>query len=183
MKKVILLMVAFMATSSLYAQIEKGYWMAGGTLSYYAGESIYEKVRLLAASPKIGFFVMDKLAIGLNIRGERNSVKTKGIIGPPRVSSMVSTGPLIRYYFLKNDLPVNVFTDGSVLFGKVMYSLGDDHGSLQYIINAGTNFFFTKSTALEISIGYQSTHYNNDSKFQFSAITVGIGFQAHLTKN
>jgi hypothetical protein len=182
MRKGIFLIVTILSFTVIRAQVEKGYWLAGGTLSINAGESPYEKIRLLSATPKIGYFLIDKLAAGLNIRFEVSSVKTKGTPGPPRVTTRISTGPLVRYYFLKNDLPVNVFTEGSLLFGKVMYSLGDDHGSFQYILNAGTNFFFTKSTALEITIGYQSTHYNEDTKFKYSSILVGIGFEAHLTK-
>jgi hypothetical protein len=183
MKKVILLIIAIVATSGLCAQVEKGYWMAGGTVSFYAGDTPYEKVRLLKASPRIGYFVIDKLATGLNVSWDRNSVKNKGIMGPFRIVTMIGTGPLVRYYFLKSDQSVNVFTEGSALFGKVISSLGSKYGSFQYVFTGGTNFFLTNSTALELSIGYLSTRHYDDSKFKSSAIIVGIGFQAHLRKS
>jgi hypothetical protein len=48
------------------------------------------------------------------------------------------------------------------------------------IVKGGTAVFFNSSVALEVSIDYSSSKFNNNTKSNY--LTLGIGFQIHLEK-
>lgn len=185
MRKGICLIITILAFCEIHAQVEKGYWLAGGSLSYYSDKTEFQTNNVLLATPKIGYFIIDKLAAGLNFSIEYNSTKGARGSGTARLGSL-RLGPLVRYYFLPKESTVNLFSEGSVLFGKLWQNMGGvDFPTSRYIVNAGSSVFFTNSTALEFSVGYQSTTYNYKvgRDFKYTDILVAVGFHAHLRKN
>ena len=69
MKKLFIVALAFCSVSLLHAQLNRGQWLVGGsagfsTSSYDAG-NVSEKGTKVQLSPGVGYFVFNKLALGL----------------------------------------------------------------------------------------------------------------------
>lgn len=163
------------------AQIDKKNWMVGGSGNFssnrsnytFEGNEIIDKRTVVNLAPNIGYFVIDKLAVGTYIK-----------FGFDDFGGLNSTsfgfGPFARYYFLENERLVNFF--GQINFG---YNEGKSNNGGEYHINdyglrAGTVIFFNSSVGLEIALEYNSS--KNNSVIKNNSFQVGLGFQIHLKK-
>lgn len=92
------------------SQISKGYWLLGGNADF---KSSTEKSALRETTtkldfigynvnPNVGYFILDKLAIGLNA----NISSSK--YNEDKTSVGYGLGPFARYYFLKPDKQINL---------------------------------------------------------------------------
>lgn len=186
MKKVILLSVVFATSYIAIAQRDKGYWLAGGTISYMKtklkpSETQYST---FTGTPGVGYFLIDKVASGLSFHS--SIFATKSRTGEETKRNEFAFGPFARYYFL-NSGRFDFFVDGSVQFGSAKLSgsnTSTEHENLFiYRFAAGPVFYFIPNVGLELNIGYQSTRYsptNNETSWN-NSIVFAIGFQVHLT--
>ncbi|HEY0680084.1 MAG TPA: hypothetical protein VGD17_17490, partial [Chitinophagaceae bacterium] len=69
--------------------------------------------------------------------------------------------------------------DASYGFGSVKYDGGDAIGVSQFAIAAGPAIFLTPNTALEITVGYNSSKIEDDDE-RTNSFQFGVGFQIHL---
>jgi hypothetical protein len=166
------------------AQITKGNWMVGGSGSFTTTKSYFENnnvettqtVTGLNIDPNIGYFVFDKFAIGTaatfnftNPKGRDNSTYGYGL------------RPFIRYYFLKPEKIINVFSQASYGFYEGRSQNGDfSSRSDQYEFKAGPAIFFNSSVALELTLNYYAAKNSENDKYNY--FSLGIGFQIHLEK-
>ena len=189
MKKAFTLVLAFMISSLIYSQTYKGYWLAGGSVSFTKTklEPAGTEYSTFTMNPRVGYFLIDHLAVGLNIHTSNFTSKSR-TAGTAK-STEVAAGPFARYYFLNSGDRFNVFVDGSVVLGTGKLS-GTNTSTEKvdlfiYRFAGGPVFYFTPNVALELNTGYQSIRYSSTSNETSwnNNLFFGIGFQVHLTNS
>ena len=178
-----IILVSLLFISAANAQITKGNWMVGGSGNFTNYKSTFDNNGTeitqtgsgLTISPNLGYFIVDNVALGTivsfsfsNPSGDNNNSQGYGI------------SPFIRYYFRKSDKMINPFLQTSYSFNEGKSDSGGSNKSTGYTIKGGSAIFFNSSVALELSLNYDSSKYNSNSKS--NNFTAGIGFQIHLEK-
>lgn len=172
----LLFVATFIFTIASNAQITKGNWMMGGGASFSNGKTTSGNTTSestgFSISPNIGYFFIDKLSIGT--AGQFNYTFDKG---DAKTYSSNNFSPFIRYYFLKTEKEINIFTEGSYEIIRTNHS---DSKADKFNIKAGTVFFLNSSVGLEIALNYSKQKTNQD--FENRAIYLNVGFQIHLER-
>jgi hypothetical protein len=170
-----------LCTITANAQVTKGNWMVGGNANFSSSKSestfnndtVITKGSALAISPTLGYFIIDKLALGLG-GSFVLSLPTGG-----SSSNGYGFGPFARYYFLKPEKTINILTQ--ISYGYFKNSSGSDGDN--FSIKAGPVVYFNSSVGLEFLVDYTVNTYNNqDVTSKTSGINVGFGLQIHLEK-
>jgi hypothetical protein len=189
MKRLALLLHCSFFSCVALAQIEKGNMLLGGAFSFNSEREEFEtypgsKSTAIKLNPNVGYFVIDQLAGGIRINGSRTKFQNFGSTGWEVRD--VALGPFVRFYFLGNANKLNFFTDVSYQLGRSRryqeYSSGSNSTSKaklkEYDITAGSSFFFSKYTAIELSFSYgiKSTDLTSRSK----KMMIGLGIQTFL---
>jgi hypothetical protein len=181
MPKTILLIITFcLFIKTANSQITKGNWLVGGNASFSSLKSSSTataqfKQTSVEISPVVGYFLNDKFAVGL-----RPSL-TYGSNTIANSNTIIGIGPFTRYYFLKPENIVNLFTEGSYSYGSISSKGQPSSKSNTFSISGGTVIYFNSSVGLEFTLAYSTTKVvgfagtNNEIRF-------GIGFQFHLEK-
>jgi hypothetical protein len=199
MKHFFFLLVAITLTINSFGQLEKSTWLVGGSGSFYNYNGTYRstsnnadtKVTNIDIKTSIGYFLIDKLSVGLrpSFSFSKGKVYQSGVqSGLISSNTQFLIGPFARYYFLEKEKQFNLLADISYLVGTNTSPLPPKtKGSLnEFSISGGAEIFFNSSVGFEFLVGYKkkyedikgATGYvDNKSGFQ-----IGIGFQIHLIK-
>ncbi len=180
LKFICILIVLFITTTN--AQITKRNWLVGGNA--YFNSSTIENTNPdgssgsvsgsgLYINPVIGFFIIDKFAVGLS--------GNFGLSIPEQGSNVTSygVGPFARYYFLKPEKTINILSQVGYYYG----TSSSDTRFNNFNFKVGPVIYFNSSVGLELTIDYSIT--NNSSQFsenKIKAFNVGFGLQIHLEK-
>ncbi|WP_084454350.1 outer membrane beta-barrel protein [Algoriphagus terrigena] len=179
-----LLPLVFLCVTAM-AQLQKGNILLGGALNYStqsgdrSGGGLDIPTSYFTFSPKVGIFLKDNLAVGLNLLAQTNtsSYTSSGSNGYEYKSSTYGLGPFVRMYF-----PVG---DQFAFFGQ--FDLGFQGGETETVyenLNAqdssskikvfqastalGFSFFPKKWLSLDLSVNPLSyTHLVNEDTTQF----------------
>lgn len=173
MKKIALLLLLVAISSTSFAQTSKNTWFLGGSGFYSSTQEGDLTNTILDISPRIGYFVTDNLAAGVNVA--INKTHDEG-----NDSSNVAFEPYLRYYFLSVGDNVKFFGNGKVIFGTEDEGMGSSKLS-GWGLSAGPAFFLSKNIALETTIGYQSTQAKVE-QVKDNEIRFMVGFQIHFGK-
>lgn len=180
-KKILYLTILFSCFTQ--AQITKGNWMIGGYANFSSSKSEYNSTNGsnsnssgsgLQFSPTIGYFLIDKLVIGLSPSfSYSNPSSGDNVFG-------YGIGPFTRYYLLKPENKINILTQ----VGYAYYTSSGNSHSNNYIVKAGPVVYFNSSVGLEFTIDYSGgkSKYNDGSSFLNRSINIGLGIQVHLEK-
>ena len=184
-KTILLCLTAFTFYNHANCQITKGNWLVGGngTFSRVQNSSTASaqfKQTDFEIRPLLGYFLKDKLAIGLapSLAYGSNIINNSN-----NSSTSFSIGPFIRYYFLDTENMLNLFAQT----GYDYYAItGKAQGKGQHLntfsLSGGPVIYFNTSVGLEFIIAYSTAKVvgfsGNNNKVQF-----GIGFQIHLEKD
>lgn len=177
-------LIVFTTLCTVNAQITKGNWMVGGSGNFSSTKSENSsgseaKGTLFEIKPNIGYFVIDKLATGIN-----SSIGFGNPSGSNNNSWGYSIGPFIRYYFLEIDKKINLLSqvDYSIGQGKSDFSSLDTNSS-NLSIKAGPVIYFNSSVGLELLLNYDySKSKRGSSETIGNQFNISIGFQIHLEK-
>jgi hypothetical protein len=183
MKTIQIIFLLLIFSITVNSQITKGNWMVGGSgnLSSYKAESYSISTdnksvltgKSVYLSPTIGYFVIDKLALGLSPSyGYFETVNTSG--------NNYNIGAFARYYLLNQDKSINIFTQASY-----SQTIGNDFvKGHYYIIKAGPSFFFNDNVAFECTLDYitDNTKFPSGNSGRGSSLNLGLGLQIHLKK-
>ena len=168
--------ICFFITLSSNGQITKGNWMMGGTGRLGYGKSIHDGISSEGSgcgiSPNVGYFFVDKFAIGTSAQLSYNFKR-----GDTRSISSQSVSPFVRYYFLDQEKQVNVFSEARYGFGWMRHN---DYKFDKYLIKAGTVFFLNSCVGVEVALNYSNEKMN--SRYESRSLYVDIGFQIHLER-
>lgn len=191
MKKICLLLLLGQISILSYSQLDKKTWLVGGvgnlssTKNTFRTDNDYQEFDQfsLTISPNIGYFISDKFVAGLsqNLGWFTAEVTTSG--GIKNNNIRYDLGPFLRYYFLDEEKPFNVFADVNYTVG--IFKRNDVKGTRNATsFRIGSAIFFNESIALEITGGYNSNKEKIPS-FTISSqkgLIMGIGIQIHLFK-
>lgn len=194
MKRIFILLMALSFFHAADAQTEQGNFLVGG--NFGAGFST-QKIQTPVANdpnktviterrstsitfnPKIGFFITDGFAIGLDA-DINNTVSRDRQDNVKSTSSYFTIGPYARYYF-----PVNLFLEGGAGIGngKNFYGYGESK-VFRYSVGAGFAAFLNDNIALEPMIRYSVLNFtrsnNNDYRTKNGGLEIALGFQIYL---
>lgn len=182
MKRVIMILLnCTLLSLTARSQITKGNWMMGGDASFSLDYTRYEYNEIAPShgfraliSPGVGYFLIDKLAMGLkadfNVNRFHNgdAVETQYSLG---------TGPFLRYYFLPAENIINIF--GGVAY-EHNFRLPYSYPANTYSVFAGPTFFFNSSVAAELLAGLD--YFKSQGNAGTISFKVNIGFQIYLKK-
>ncbi len=173
--------ILFAFSASVNSQITKGNWMVGGTGYFntikYKNDTIEQTINHFTLSPNIGYFIINKFVIGCNLNYSSDDVKYADV-----KFTNYNIGPYLRYYFLKSENRINLFSQISYGYGEGKASNNRDskYHNNGYGLRIGSSIFFNSSVALEIAADYNSS--KNNSVANVSLLQFGLGFQIHLEK-
>ena len=199
MKKIQLLLLVVLLTCnvmSLFAQVEKGKWFiaADGSCNFDIGKEKYEyggtttdnyKYFEFDFNPMGGYFVIDKLPIGLYFDVYSRSNKASDD-GDKYSETQFVVGPFARYYItdIKKLFP---FVEGRVGFGTwhEKYTGGDTEKESYFStrIGGGATYFFTQNVGLDAFIGYDydvwtskaNENEESDYKSKYGSVEINFG--------
>ena len=187
MKRIFLLALMLGLFVSLNAQTDKGSMILGGGLDLNAGssksKSEYDGTSIetdgpshmnFYLGPRFGYFIMDGLAVGLDLGlGYNSSSKDKDDYSSTYSSMTFSAGPFARYYYKMGKLApfghVNVGFGGGSSKSEVKISnvttTEENTGSLMnYGVGVGAAYFLSDNIALEGIIAYRSNQTTDTEK-------------------
>lgn len=194
MKPLFILLVSCCFTFTSFAQLTQGNWLAGGTGNFLTSKYSYSSPTYTSSSDRveidisanIGYFIIDKLALGLKPGYSKFKDVVDGSAGNINSNqNRIYFGPFGRYYFLKADKQFNILTDVSYQYGLYWFTPTKGNSNT-FSASAGTVVFFNTSVGLELLLGYYSRKEvikepdnisTNQKGFQMS-----VGFQIHLEK-
>jgi len=187
-KKISLFTVVLLTVFTVNGQVEKGkvYLAGASSLSYssatntpeYDGETYSDfevKVSSFGFSPQVGFFVIDGLAVGLDL--SYTSTKTKlgdGDWSDP--SKRFGFAPFGKYYIGKSKFK----PFGMLKMGYLLYSDSDNdadkYSGLNLGFTVGGAYFVNEFVALELGLGYDYSKLKNkaDSKEVYKLGELGL---------
>ena len=173
----------FLASKS---QITKGNWLIGGDINFSRTKLTndlggYTETDIDAMG-NVGYFFIDKLAAGIRPNLFFSKTKYNNSSG----STRSEIGPFFRCYFLPKDQRVNLFLDGSYTYGwsrvKNNNITTNKVSSNNFSIMGGPTFFLNSSVAVELSMGYSTTKFNDAIHSKRNIITSGVGLQFYLER-
>lgn len=146
--------------------------MMGGSGSFGSfnttSQGINNKGTYVNLNPNIGYFFIDNLAIGT---GAELNIQSKFDTG-------LGISPYVRYYFLKNEKEINLFSELSY---KISKSSGVGSVKFETLnLKAGTVYFLNSSVGIEAALNYSNLKSNYD--LHSNNIFLSIGFQIHLER-
>jgi hypothetical protein len=205
MKKITLIIFFITSYSIAKCQLDQGNWLAGGSasLSFANGETTnnvgVQKSNYtdLSVLPDVGYFLIDKLAVGLKPGFTFHNYHYEDLInngnvagsGGHAVMSWFDIGPFVRYYFLPNsdDQRVNLLAEANYSHGWANQYPGKGDRD-NYSLYGGPVVFFNSTAALEFLIGYSSSNTKtyglntsqDDIKIKRNSLRFSLGFQIYL---
>lgn len=197
MKPFFLSFVFVLFSITANCQLDKKYWLVGGSGSFYAYNEqsmnvvtnmpVSGKLTEINLSGNVGYFLLDKFVVGL--RPGIKSLKSQGLntAGAGHKSVAFYAGPFVRYYFLNSERPFNILIDGAYQIGSYSNFIGKGPFKSATVM-AGPEIFFNTSVGMEILLGYMHEYRSITEEppgfiQKKNGVYVSIGFQFHLIKD
>jgi hypothetical protein len=149
-----------------FDQIQKGNYLAGGTLSgFYEQREIldFNYQYELDINPTIGYFIINRLLVG--ITPSTSVIWSKSYIkGPYNKEYFFELSPLVRYYFWKR---MFISFEPGYIIGNFK-STNYDSNTKGYSFNQGIgyDFFLKEDIAIEIGYYYYHSKQTIDEKYE-----------------
>lgn len=196
MKKIVTIFALALICSGAYAQFNQGRILAGGAIGFSATttkaksnsatNTLYHNTSF-TVMPNVGYFVIDKLAVGAGLGLGVHSQKGDGNSNYKSTNTSFALTPFARYY-----LDPGIFFQAQVGFGSESDKTKLDgsntttttkYGVFDWAVAAGYAYFLNDNVAIEPMIGFKSHSLNDkdaDVKAIESGLFINIGFQVYL---
>jgi len=188
MKTIILLSFLLALTATAFTQISKGQFLIGGNINFESTKDensvngTHESTNYFI-SPNIGYFIINKMAIGLRIDFRSYNSKSQNL-ETHYINTSIS--PFLRYYFLPLQRKVNAFIDASYIHDKSKWSSDSNPAyfvkTKGYYFSGGPSIFLTDQIALEFTLGYRHTKSDDFGDTRVNKFSSGFGLQIHFGK-
>ncbi len=192
MKKITLFLILIISYSVAKCQLDQGTWLAGGSGNFYSyndtknystspttNEHLEGKYTNVQISASIGYFIVDKLGLGLR----PSFTYLKGYdVGQSTINSRkFSLGPFARYYFLNPEKQYNILADIAYQWG-INQSFSTKGKYNNFSLMAGPEIYFNSSIGLEILMGYGSNEETLEGSYsdKKKGFLITTGIQLHL---
>ncbi|AWG21631.1 hypothetical protein FFWV33_08830 [Flavobacterium faecale] len=163
MKKVILSAIALLAISFANAQdssakeygFSEGNVLVEGNLGFNSSTNNNTDVKTNSFNftPKVGYFLTDKFAVGAQIGVGTNKTETAGV--DTSKSTNLSAGVFGRYYFLDLGQRFKTYADANVAYGHSKDGIGAAELKANGVsagLGLGINYFVTKRVVLNFAL-------------------------------
>jgi opacity protein-like surface antigen len=193
MKPILLTLGIFLCLNQMsHAQTTPGQWFGGGTMSMSIARptgdgAIQNRSFGFSLNPRVGYFVLNRLAVGLTtpISYARNRVDFIGNTSTV-VFNSISANVFTRYYlrpakftpFLQGELGYNRFESKIVNQANTMNSGAD--GRFNYALGGGLAYFVTPQVAIEGTLEY--TNRSNTGATEWRLIDFRVGLMLYFGK-
>jgi outer membrane protein len=154
------------------------------------GSGTHGNIIRFGISPRIGFFIIDNLAVGVKLpigfqfQEDKNNDKFS--------STSLGISPFLKYYFGTSN--IKPYLNGSIGFSNMTMKDDPDIGAtnkttvgvFSYELGGGFGVFLNDKVSLDIGIGYNYSSYkekeNNDNNYRdiYSGIGLGVGISILL---
>lgn len=194
MKRPIVTLTFCLLALAALAQTSKGTISLGGAVgirtdteevanqSFGVGEF---KSTTLSFEPRAGYFLADRMELGLALSLSKSTQKFKPDDGDTQDGPTVSQaafGPYFKYYMFMAEEKFAFTLNAALLLGSTRYSPPDEGedikgSSLQFTISPGFTYFFTNKIGLDFElqgIGFRSENENTDSDIENDKSTTFI---------
>lgn len=181
------------------AQMTKGDWVISGdtgvgfnnvTTTIKVGDQSLEgpKVNTFSISPSVGYFVIDKLAVGIELGYINATTKYQGLKSK---TSSFSVMPTATYYFANSSKLVpflgagigyaSVKSSGQTNFMGMIASSETTTDGLAWKVKGGVTYMATQSLGINLGVSYdqfsnKETIMNTDVKTNVKTFGVNVGF-------
>lgn len=181
MKKVLSLVVLSVLFSfNAFAQPRAGSVMLGGSVSFTSlkYEGADESNTSYSISPSFGYFVNDKVALGVDLSFEKGTMDIETDFGVFSLEQETRAfGPFARFYVPLSSENFSFYMQGGVRIGKSeITDSGETLGELELTnvyFSPGFTYFFNKTWALDLELqGFQYTKIKDES----TEISLGADF-------
>ena len=171
-----------LGTFSAAAQTDRGQVMAGGSVNFNIPTGDGDNIRQssLSATPSIGFFVANNVALGFGLPITVSRYEDTGARSITRNSSF-AFAPFGRYYF--GSANIKPFLEARFGIQRFRNSRSVPGGQSENTDNAlfvgmggGIAFFLNEHVALEPKLTYDAYSRNNTS----SSFNFNLGFQVYF---
>jgi len=185
MKTIIILAAALLYLNQANSQTTKGHWLLGGNVNFslttYKSEAGQTNTGyVFQANPNVGYFIVDKFAIGLKAGIGREASKGTGTAIFSKFTD-ANFGPFVRYYLLSTENQFNILIEGAYQKGFIKGDSPRKTFKNTFSFAVGPVIYFNSTAGLEFLIGYSSSKYvgfaGSNGTIQF-----GLGIQFHLEK-
>jgi outer membrane protein len=194
-KTTTLFLFFLMALGYVKSQTTAGNLMVGGGVTFYSESDQSDEdydFSYTNFGPGAGYFIMDNLAVGLNLSFQKTK-EDNGGSSEERTEFMI--GPFARYYIPTSNESFAFFGQARLDFGsgKRDVTPGGEvkSGSLSFAISPGFAYFFNQHWALEIALTglvIESDDPNKDADddkvtsvmFSVESLTPSIGVRYHF---
>lgn len=192
MRTALKMLIALLFSCKTNGQLTKGNWLVGGSGSFSSSKNTYlngtyyqtSDVTDIKISPNIGYFPVDKFAIGIKPSFSKNKANVTTPGGASTNVNRFEVGPFARYYFLSKEGRYNLLSEINYQYG--IYRFRPDKGNINtFSFFLGPVIYFNNVAGLEFLLGY----YNRSEKVEGSFDThqkgfqLALGFQVHLEKD
>jgi outer membrane protein len=181
------------------AQMTKGDWVISGntgagfnsintTVKVGSESADGPKVTTFSVSPSVGYFVINKLAVGIELGYTTATTKYEGI---KATTSSFSVMPTATYYFT-NDSKFVPFLGAGIGYASVKNSGETDFmgisasdetttDGLAWKVKGGVTYMATQSLGVNLGVSYdqfsnKETYMNTDVKTNVKTFGVNVGF-------
>lgn len=179
MNKIFLFFICTSCFSRSEAQLTKGYWLVGGngTISRQQEKLIGSEVKStrVQLAPNLGYFIVDKFAIGILPSFEFFDLRTS--TSHSSITSWAG-GPFVRYYFLRAENRTNILAETAYQYSSSSNGYSQD----LFLFSGGPVIFFNNSVALEVTANYRAFKVNNEETSS-KTFFITIGLQVHLLRD
>lgn len=181
------------------AQMTKGDWVVSGntglgfnnvTTTVKVGSESVDgpKVNTFSISPSVGYFVIDKLAVGIELGYVNSTIKYEGLKSK---TSNFSVMPTATYYFTNSSKLVpflgagigyaSVKNSGEADFMGMTTSDETTTDGLAWKVKGGVTYMATQSLGINLGVSYdqfsnKETYMNTDVKTNVKTFGVNVGF-------
>ena len=197
MRKLLLTIAIAVIGITVNAQTEKGNWVVGGstTVSFGSTKSTIEdtdielKISEIQIIPSLGYFVIDNLAVGIDLTFSYTKFEDDfGALFGESESEESSLAAVLggTYYFQTNDdkLKPYVGIGGGLVYNSIGEEDADKDNGFALSGKAGLAYFLNDSIAIDFIVNYRYISLKNkeieDLKTKSSNIGVGVGFSLFL---
>lgn len=187
MKKIKLAIISSVILSlTAKSQITKNNWMLGGVINY---SSIHRNSENYGPSqvgyrfninPNVGYFVVNKFAVGIKTSIGKEGYKTPGTQGYNKYSDF-NIGPYFRYYFLNTEKNINILSEAMYQYGFEKGNQNDPASKNTFVFSGGPVFYFNTVVGMEFLISYSTSKFSG-IKGSNNIVMIGVGLQVHLEK-
>jgi outer membrane protein len=199
MKK-ILLTFAICAFGIVNAQTEKGSWVIGGstTIGFNNVSTKYKvegqssdgaKVSTFTFTPSVGYFVIDKLSVGLDLGYTTITTKyNEGNYNYKESLSTFSILPTATYYF-KSDSKIMPYLGAGVGYGSTTSKEDNEENykvdGLSWKAKGGIAYLITEKVAVDLGVSFnqfsnKESNYGYDIKTNVNTFGVAAGLSIFL---